>query len=68
MVYNDSITDSESRRKIQNQFLTIERYRDFIGWLFDDELDYVTESEMWDKFDKYNEDENNKDTSGEDTP
>lgn len=30
-----------------------ERYADFLEWLFDTELSYTTQSEMWEKFEKY---------------
>ena len=33
--------------------LSVENFRDFIEWLFDEEIDYMTQGEAWDKFEKF---------------
>jgi hypothetical protein len=45
-------SDPVDQEKIRNQFLIIENYRDFVGWLFDDPdmIDWMSETEAWDKF------------------
>jgi len=54
---NDSYTDAASRQKINEQFMLIERMRDFIGWLFDNPDDegihWMNESEAWELFEKW---------------
>lgn len=56
-LHYDSYTDAESARKIKNQFLIIERMRDFIGWIFDNPDDegihWMTESEAWQQFEAW---------------
>lgn len=48
--------DAEEIRKLR---AAIESYRDFIGWLFDNPDDegihWMSESEAWEMFDKYQE-------------
>ena len=61
MSSNDSITPADTRIKIQQQFMIIERYRDFVGWLFenhnDEGIDWMTEGEAWDMFDEWEQKE-----------
>lgn len=49
---NETITNSDDRQRIKNQFLIIEQLRDFIIWLCEDECN-STVSEMETKFEEY---------------
>lgn len=41
------------RERFQHAFYYQERLADFLEWLFDTELDYTTQSEMWAKFEAW---------------
>lgn len=49
----DSFSDPVDKQKINNQFLIIEQYRDFIEWLFETHVDYMTIGEAMEEFEKY---------------
>ena len=52
-----TITSAVDRQKMNDQFLEIEFMRDFINFLFDTELDYLTMDEANEKFKEYQEKE-----------
>lgn len=49
----DFITHPADVQKMRDQFLEIEFMRDFINFLFDTELDYMTQEEAREKFEIY---------------
>lgn len=45
------------KQKYQDLFYEMENLRDFMEWLFDNELDYTSFREMYEKFEKENPDD-----------
>lgn len=47
--------DPQDKEKISKQFAIIEQTRDFLEWLFEHsgEIDHISQSEAWDKFEKW---------------
>lgn len=48
---------AELKEKYAKLNTAFELRADFIEWLFETEIDYATQSEMWDKFEKENPDD-----------
>jgi len=52
---HDSFSDPESQVRIDSLFMENEIKRDFLEWLFDHsgEIDHISQTEAWDKFQKW---------------
>lgn len=51
----DLITHPADKERMRHDFYVIEQYRDFLEWLFEHEIDWLTQSEAWEKFQQFQE-------------
>lgn len=54
------ITCAAEKAKIREQFYEIEFMRDFLEWLFDKHVDWMTLSEAYEEFEKDNQENEEK--------
>lgn len=57
---NEYISHAEDKRRMREMFVATETMRDFLEWIFEYEVDWMTQGEALEKFEKWEEKKSTK--------